>query len=109
MRLLPVALAVGACGPSPVAVCAGNHAGTFDGSDFGTLEATLDERGRAEVDLTGAASGELEASGKVDRDGTVEVSGVVTIEGALDLDSCESSGTWTGAFGLNGTWSMALQ
>ena len=107
-RILLLAVLVG-CGPSPVAVCAGNHAGTFDGSDIGTLQATLSERGKADVTMEGMASGTFGASGKLKRDGTIEAKGPVTIQGALDLDSCESEGTWTGAFGLSGTWSMALE
>jgi hypothetical protein len=97
------------CGPSPVAVCAGNHAGTFDGYDSGTLEATLNERGKADITLSAMASGTLESSGKVDRDGSIETSGFVSIEGTLDLATCESGGTWSGPFGVGGTWSMAPQ
>ena len=102
-------LALTGCGSSPVAVCAGNHAGTFDGDDLGTLEATLNEKGKAEVTMTGQASGTFNSSGKVDNDGTVEASGLVTIDGTLDLDTCTSSGTWAqGVLGLSGTWSMTL-
>jgi hypothetical protein len=103
-------VALAGCGSSPVAVCAGNHAGTFDGSDVGTLTATLDEKGNASVTMSGEASGSFSSSGNVDDDGTVAASGLVSLTGALDLETCASSGTWDqGALGLSGTWSMALE
>jgi len=108
-RVIGLCFLVG-CGPSPVAVCAGNHVGTFDGSDLGTMQATLDEKGHAEVSLQGQASGNLSADGKVEDDGTILLTGVVKVDGALDLDTCVSSGTWTQSLaGLSGTWSMALE
>jgi hypothetical protein len=109
MTRFTLPLMVAGCGPSPVAVCAGNHAGSFDGSDIGTVAATLTERGKADITLTGQASGSFDSAGKVDRDGTVETSGVVSISGALDLVTCDSAGTWSGPMGLSGTWSMSLQ
>lgn len=97
------------CGPSPVSVCAGNHSGSFDGSDVGTLTATLDEKGKTEVTLVGEASGQYTTKGKIDRDGTIDTEGAVLIQGALDLDSCASSGTWSQSLlGLSGTWEMDL-
>jgi hypothetical protein len=107
--ILVAATAIG-CGPSPVAVCAGNHSGSFDGSDVGTLSATLDEKGNASVTMDGEASGSLSSSGSVADDGTIDSSGIVSLTGSLDLESCNSSGTWQqGALGLSGTWSMSLQ
>lgn len=110
-RLARVACLLGlaACGPSPVAVCAGTHVGTFDGGDVGTLEATLDEKGNVDMILVAEASGTFDASGEVKRDGSVSAGGLVTIEGQLDLDTCDSEGTWSSRVGLDGAWSMALQ
>ena len=110
MARLALLLLLAGCGPSPVAVCAGNHSGSFTGSDQGTLTATLDEKGKTEVTLVGQASGEISTKGKVDRDGTVETEGVVVIRGALDLDTCVSSGTWSQSLlGLSGDWEMTLE
>ena len=107
MRTFTLCLLVG-CGPSPVAVCAGNHEGSFDGSDVGTLTATLDEKGRTDVTLVGEATGTYQTAGKIDRDGSVETEGIVVIQGSLDLETCESSGTWSQSLvGLSGTWRMA--
>lgn len=109
-RLAPVLVLLTACGESPVAVCAGNHQGTFSGSDVGTLTATLDQKGKANVTMTGEASGTFSSNGNVEDDGTVSASGLVVINGDLDLETCESSGTWDQTqLGLTGTWSMSLQ
>jgi len=109
MRQIPLFLLLTACGPSPVAVCAGNHSGTFDGSDIGTMTGTLDEKGKAKITLVGEASGELSNSGSVDNDGTMTLSGLVAVEGVLDLETCASSGTWDQSLaGLSGTWEMSL-
>ena len=108
-RALILGLLMG-CGPSPVAVCAGNHLGTFDGSDVGTLEATLDEKGVAKVTLVGEASGTLSSEGTIEDDGTIDFGGLVTVSGRLDLESCDSSGSWAQSLaGLSGTWTMSLQ
>jgi hypothetical protein len=108
-RVLVLCFVVG-CGSSPAGVCAGTHVGTFDGSDVGTMSATLDETGKAQVTLVGEASGTLSSDGQVDDEGTILLSGIVSVEGVLDLDTCESSGTWSQSLaGLTGSWSMSPQ
>ncbi len=110
-RWLVPLLCCAACGDSPVAVCAGNHAGTFDGSDMGTIDGTLDEKGKAELTFDSEASGALTGNGTVDDDGTISLSGLgMVISGDLDLSSCDSSGTWDqNVLGLSGTWTMSQQ
>lgn len=112
MRGLVLLVGLGACGgTSPTAVCAGNHSGSFDGDDIGTLVATLDEKGNVDVTFSSEASGTLSGGGAVEDDGALSAGTFgLDVNGTLDLDTCESAGTWSQVLLLlSGTWVMSPQ
>jgi hypothetical protein len=112
MRTIALVALLSACGSREFADCAGDHAGTYEGSDQGSLAGTLEPNGKVELTFDSDGDGpSFGASGKVEPGGDVGGSSlIVAWDGQLDMITCASSGTWTNnTMGLSGTWELDLQ